>query len=386
VTPRRDLLLLCASAALTGLGTTILALLTPLVALREGAGPAAVGALTAAGFALPLLLAAPAGAWVDRFGARRLLRGGMAAFVIASLPLIALPFAWWTLIAAFVAANAAQLFIVVASQALLAALAGAGRGRDAAYGYWTTSIAVGQVIGPLAGGFALDAFGATAAFAVMGAAFAAGFVVTLPIVERGRAAGPAVPLDLATAKRLLGDRAIALAMLTSSGALWAATVLLTFMPVLLELRGVAATTIGALLSLRAVAAVAVRPFTPRLVTLFGGRERTVVLTLLAIAVGLVGVAVTAQPALLALVMLTFGFGFGLSQPVSMVMVADRAAAGERGAAFGLRLMGNRAAQLLAPIALTVVAQRAGLPLFFVAHALVVLAATLALGLAGRRAP
>lgn len=383
MTARRDLALLCTAGALAATGYTMIGLLTPLVALRLGAGPAAVGALVSTGFLLPLLMAVPAGTWADRWGARRMARIGFLAFAVAALPMALWP-SWSTLILAFVLANLGHLVYVVGSQALVADLGEPGPAREAAYGWWTTSVAVGQAVGPLVGGFALELFGARSGFGAMALVLGLAFVLTLAMRVSGQLESAPARFEFATARRLLGDRVVGLAMLTSSAALWASTVVYTFLPVHLELLTVPASAIGALLSLRAVAAVVVRPWMPRMVALLGGRERTVVLTLLAMAFGLFGVALGGTWWWLAGLMVVFGAGFGLSQPVSMVMVADRVAARERGAALGVRLTGNRLAQLLSPVALAVVAERFGLPPFFVVHALLVLLAALWLASLTRR--
>jgi len=330
VTHRRDLALFGLAAVMAAVGYTMLGLLTPLVALRLGAGPAAVGALVSSGFLLPLVLAVPAGTWVDRWGARRMARIGFLAFAAAALPMVWAP-AWPALVFGYVVASLAHLVYIVGSQALVADLAEPGGPREAAYGWWTTSVAVGQTLGPLLGGLLLDLFGAAVGFGSMALALVAAFALTLPMRVSGQVETTPARLRWGAARRLLGDRTVGLAMLTSSAALWAVTVQVTFLPVHLELLAVPAAAIGALLSLRSLVAVLVRPWMPRMVAALGGRERTVVLTLLAMATGLMGVAFTTSWWALALFMMVFGAGFGLSQPVSMVMVADRVAAGERGA-------------------------------------------------------
>jgi len=292
-------------------GYTMIGLLTPLVALRFGAGPAAVGALVSVGFLLPLVMAVPAGTWADRWGARRMVRVGFLAFAVAALPMTAWP-SWTTLIFGFVLANLAHLMYVVGSQALVAELGDPGPAREAAYGWWTTSVAVGQAVGPLVGGVALDLFGARTGFAVMAAVMGLALALTLPMRVSGPRASAPARFEWSTARRLLADRTVGLAMLTSSAALWASTVLYTFLPVHLELLAVPAASIGALLSLRAVVAVVVRPWMPRMVAALGGRERTVVLTLLAMSFGLVGVAFGGGWWWLAVCMVVFGTGFGLS--------------------------------------------------------------------------
>ena len=382
---RRELALLCLATAVAVLGYTMLGLLTPLVALRFGAGPAAVGILVSSGFVLPLVLAVPVGTWVDRWGARRMVRLGFVLFGAAVVPMATAP-GWPALIIAFAIANLAHLVYIVGCQALVASLGEAGTGREVAYGWWSTATAVGQAGGPLIGGLALDLLGVRAGFALMALAMGLAFALTLPMRVSGLVETTPARLEWATARRLLGDRTIGLALLTSSTALWALTVQVTFLPVHLDLLAVPATAIGALLSLRALTAVVIRPWMPRMVAALGGRERTVVLTLLAMSVGLIGVAIGDAWWWLAGFMVVFGVGFGLSQPVSMVMVADRVAPGERGAALGVRLSGNRFAQLTAPVALAVVAERAGLPWFFALHGLLVLAAALVLHALVRRPP
>ena len=200
MTARRDLALLCLAGAMAATGYTMIGLLTPLVALRLGAGPAAVGALVSTGFLLPLVMAVPAGTWADRWGARRMARVGFLAFAAAALPMAAWP-SWATLILAFVLANLAHLVYVVGSQALVADLGDPGRVREAAYGWWTTSVAVGQAVGPLVGGFALDLFGARFGFAVMTLVLGLAFTLTLPMRVSGQLASAPARFAWATARR-----------------------------------------------------------------------------------------------------------------------------------------------------------------------------------------
>jgi MFS family permease len=68
----------------------------------------------------------------------------------------------------------------------------------------------------------------------------------------------------------------------------------------------------------------------------------------------------------------------------MVMVADRVPRRERGSALGVRLMLNRLAQVLAPVSLAFLADRAGLGPMFVAHAALVGVAAAVLAVRVRR--
>jgi MFS family permease len=381
---RRDLNLLSAASAAAITGWSMLTLLLPLLMLRFGVRPDGIGLLVAAAAVVPLFVAVPIGTTVDRWGARRVVLVGMAGTAVALLPMVVQPALLW-LVFAFVVGSALQNGFIIGAQAMIAALGERGSGREAAYGWWTTAMAAGQVVGPLAAGLVLDGLGVRAAFVGVLAAFAAAVALMLAVRSRGRSETLVPPFRWRAAAGLLRGRTVGIAVLTSTAAVWAMTIHATFLPVHLESLAMPAATIGAILSLRSAAAVVVRPILPRVVAFLGGRERAVVYTLVALALGLAGVIASPSPWLIGLWVVLFGAGHGLSQPLSMVMVADGVAATERGAALGVRLMLNRLAQVLAPVALVGIAGSAGgLPALFVAHAFLVSLATLVLVVWTRR--
>jgi MFS family permease len=377
VNARRDLNLVSAASAAAIVGWSMLTLLLPLLALRFGIGAAEIGLLVAAAAVLPLLLAVPIGTAVDRWGARRIMALSFAGTTVALLPMVVQPSLTW-LVLAFVVGSALQNGFIIGAQALIATLGAEGRGREAAYGWWTTAMAAGQVVGPIAAGLLLDGFGARPAFVGVATSLALAVALVLAVRSRGRSEAFVPPFRWRAAAGLLRDRTVGIAVLTSSAAVWAMTIHATFLPVHLESLAMSAATIGVLLSLRSAAAVVIRPVMPQVVALLGGRERTVVYTLVTLAVGLAGVIVYPSPWLIGLWVVLFGAGHGLSQPISMVMVADRVAARERGVALGVRLMVNRLAQVLAPLAFVWVAGGIGLQALFLAHALLVAGAALVL--------
>ena len=373
--PVRELVRLCIASAAASVGTTMLMLLVPLLGIEYGLDAAGVGLVVSAAFVLPLLLSVEAGRLVDRHGARGVLLLGFATFAVGMVPALLVP-GIATLVIANVVASLGHLAAIVGSQTLVADL-GRGPGRTAAFGWWATSVSVGQLVGPIAAGLTLDLLPRTVAFAPPLSFMMVGIVVALmiraPAIE-GDGAREAL-ITGGSPVRAMRDPVVLIAILTSSAAVWAMVVFSTFLPIRLTDLAVPATTVGALMSLRALAAVLARSFIVPVVDRLGGRERTVVLTLLGLAGGLLALgAVTALP-LVAAVCVVFGLAMGLSQPVSMVMVADRVAARDRGAVLGLRLGGNRLAQLLAPVALVFIVEIAGLPWLFVAHGALVLAAT-----------
>lgn len=374
----RDLVLLCAGSTAASVGTTMLALLVPLLGLEYGLDAVGVGVVVSGAFVLPLLLAVATGRVVDRYGAKRVLALGLAAFAVGLLPAVALP-GLATLIVANVIASLGHLASVVGSQALVADL-GRGAGRTAAYGWWTTSVSLGQLVGPLIAGVTLDVLPRSVAFvpALVAVVIAVGFVSAVRATGAAReGASQALATD-GSAVRAIRDPVVLIAIVTSSAAVWAMVVFGTFFPLHLTDLAVPATTIGALMSLRALAAVVVRSVIVPVVAGLGGRERTVVLTLLGLGGGLLVLGASSTLAAFAAVCVLLGIAMGLSQPVSMVMVADRVAPRDRGAVLGLRLGGNRLAQLLAPVALVFMADTAGLPWLFVGHGVLVLATAVVL--------
>ena len=380
---RRDLVLLAAASAIATIGWSMLTLLVPLLALRFGTGAGGLGLIVAGASLLPLVSAVPIGTYVDRWGARRVATVGFLGTTLGLLPMAVSPSLLW-LVVAFVVGSALQNAFIIGAQALIATLGAAGRSREAAYGWWTTAMAAGQVVGPIVAGVALDAYGAGPAFAGVAVATATAFVLMLGLRTQARSETVVPPFRWSAGTALLRDRTVGIAILTSGAAVWAMTIHATYLPVHLESLAMSAATIGVILSLRSVAAVVVRPIMPQLIALLGGRERTVVYTLVALSLGLAGVVWSPSPWTIGLWVVLFGAGHGLSQPISMVMVADRVAPRERGSALGVRLMLNRLAQVLAPVAFAVVADRAGLGAMFVAHAALVAAAAMVLALRVRR--
>ncbi len=352
------------------MGWSMTMLLLPLLALRFGADVATIGVLVAVASLLPLVSAIPIGTYVDRWGARRLVLIGFLGSVVCLLPMLIHPTLLW-LVIAFVLASAMQNAFIIGAQTLIASLGNAGRDRESAYGWWTTAMSAGQVVGPFLAGLMLDALGVRAAFAAVIVTYATAALVTFAVRTRGSNAAAPSPFRLAQGGRLLRNRTIGMAVITSSMGVWAMTAQTTFLPVHLESLSWSAATIGAVLSVRAIASVIVRPVMPQLVALLGGREHTVVITLMALAVSLAGVATIPTVVSVTLWLVLFGSGHGLSQPISMVMVADSVRASERGAALGVRMTLNRFAQVLAPLSLAWVASHWGIQAVLIGHAVIV---------------
>lgn len=347
-------------------GQSMVATAVPLFAVALGLAPVWVGVLVALPNALPVVLAMRAGRWVARGGAGRWLAVGAAGMASAPLLLLLAPAAA-TLAVAQLLLGVFQLFAALASQSFVADL-GNGRTLERNYATYATLLSAGRMLGPLAAGIAIDANGFRFAFGIAAAVSIVTFGIAWSI--RGAVAGRAAtatadapeqraaPLPLG-AREALGNVGVQLAVLSSAGVFVAVSVRQAFLPVALQELGYPATTIGALISLGALAAVLVRPLMPLVSRLLGGSARTLVVAMgaVSVGVGLLGVV----DALWAFVLLgtVVGFGTGVGLPLSIVTVASHVDPRHRGAALGLRLSLNRAAQLVMPVAVGAVIGAAG---------------------------
>lgn len=364
---RRNLAFLCATVGAAFIAITLIQPLVPLYASAHGATNAGVGLIIALYSLLPLFLAVPAGMVVDTFGARRLM-------IIGSLGLAATSLAtgiWPGLIVLTIAQTLqglAQLAVIVAAQAYTASLSTRG-GREGNFGWFATFASAGQLVGPLLGGALTDARGYGLAFLAAGGLAFLPALLALGLAEKRPAptASPAASPRGAQIHRLFRDDVIRASIVASFAVLFAMGARQVFLPLYLQGLGFSATMIGLLLSLRALCSMAVRPFMPALIRFSGSRFAALTCSMAAAAAGVGLVPWLSAFWSLAISSALVGIGIGLSQPLSMAVVADQTPPGERGLALGVRLTGNRLAQVVNPLFFGLVAQLFGIgPAFWAA--------------------
>jgi MFS family permease len=90
-----------------------------------------------------------------------------------------------------------------------------------------------------------------------------------------------------------------------------------------------------------------RLFLGRLTALIGRRKLLITGTLVA-AVALAGASLPVSVAVITILMPLAGLGLGVGQPITMSWLAASAPSGARGRAMSLRLVGNRAGQVVLP--------------------------------------
>lgn len=379
--PGRTLLgLLLLHSVITQVITFVLRPTSAYRALELDVPTAWLGALTASFAVVPLVLAVPSGQATDRFGERRVMLVGAVLMALSGA-------VFWTerggaagLVLGSVVLGTGHLLSVVGQQAAVANTAAPG-GFDTAFGYYTFAASLGQAAGPalipvLGGNDALpDTTPIFATATVLGVVLLA-CTAALRMPHRARAGADAAGGGMGTLLRIPG---LLRALLISCIVLAAVDITLVYLPALGADRGLAAGTVGLLLTLRAVASMTSRFFLGRLVG-WTGRRRLMIVSVTLSAVAMAVVALPLPTAAMAGVVVLLGLGLGVGQPLTMSWLAEVAPPGLRGRAMSLRLTGNRLGQVLIPSGVGLVAAGVGAAGVLAATA----AALAAAGVAARR--
>lgn len=363
--------MLIACAVLSQIALNLVRPLISYKVLALGGDSVSIG-VTSASFALVPVAAA---LWLGRISDRhRSLRGlvtigavllAVGPFVLAVSPSLVL------VIVASALSGMGQLCFVIAGQSAIARFIPANL-LDAAFGWFTASVAVGQMVGPLLAGLAMgSAEGVPAGMRLTDANTAllmAGIISVLAVPFAVGTAAKRAPGDRIDAKSpakrdgfsaLLRYPTVRTNMVASLALLATTDILVAFLPLLGEEKGVPPLIIGVLLATRAAASIASRLLLPVLLT----RCSQAALVLVSLAGA--GTTLALVPWLLELswiagaLLAIGGFFLGLGQPITMALVTQAVPPPSRGAALALRLLGNRVGQVGLPAAAGLLAAPTG---------------------------
>ncbi|MCE9680917.1 MFS transporter [Halomonas alkalisoli] len=361
----RNLVMVCIGLTSVFVAQTMLLLAVPLRALELGASPSLVGVILSAPYLLPLMFAIPLGGIVTRIGPQKVFFIGAIGMMIGPWMSLLAP-TFGGLLATQITIGLAHVVMVIAAQSVVAGL-GRGRALERYFGWYTMCLSGGQLIGPLLAGRMIDTLSMGWVFATIGAIPAIGLVSSCFFVGNARH-GHTTPRSLlgyrAQASLLRDNIGVQMSIAVTVAVLFALGAHAAFLPVYLEELTFSATLIGVLVSLRAMSAMLIRPIMPQLIQALGGRARTMITSVAAVAMGLMWTGMTGSVVVLAILAILVGLGSGISQPLSMVILAEHVQPEQRSSALGMRLMGNRGAQVLAPLVLGVMAELVGFTLTF----------------------
>jgi MFS family permease len=111
--------------------------------------------------------------------------------------------------------------------------------------------------------------------------------------------------------------------------------------------------------------VSVRFYMALIVKAAGGRFPALIVSIFILSIGIGTTPFCRSHFLLAVNAVLVGIGLGLALPLSMATVSEGVASEDRGIAMGIRLTGNRLAQLINPVFFGLIAQSSSLGVSFV---------------------
>jgi MFS family permease len=334
-----------------------------LFALELGGSVFTVGLLMALFALLPMVLSVSAGRLIDRVGPRKPLLGSFAALALAT----ALPFAVPNLAALYVSCTfvgTAFMLVHIAMNSVFGAY-GTPEQRAVNFSWLALGFSISNSIGPLVAGSAIDLLGHATAMLTL-----AFFPAIAGLLVWARRAPLPRPATVGAGKR---SGVLDLLRIPQMRSTFIVSVLLamgwdlyTFLTPLYGARlGLAATTIGVIMSTFAVATFAVRLTMPILVKRL--RQWVVMSSALAVsgAAYLFFPLVSSVPVLMIL-SFVLGIGLGCAQPIIMSLLYEAAPPGRQGEAVGLRTSLLNGSHTVIPLASGALSAAAGMaPVFWI---------------------
>jgi len=330
----------------------------PLHLADLGASGSVIGLAVAANPFLALFLAIPAGRLIDLRGLRRLMLGSLLGMAVVGTG-FALVGAVGGIVALQAGAGLAELGIWVGMQAMVTQTE-VGDFRTRHLALFAVAWGVGIALGPSVGAWLFELFG----FGAIGLVYAACALAALAAVglvpyrdaQRPRPGTGQSTSGTLKSVRVLSRKPGFLAVLIASFVvLWANSLRTSFYPIYLAQQGVSVPAIGLVMSVAGVAILVARMGLPWLANRLGARPILVAATGLAVVALSITPVVVGSTIALGIASAAFGVGFGLNNPLTLDLVAEHTESDERGLAMGMRVVANRAAQVLQPIAFGTVA-------------------------------
>ena len=326
----------------------------PLLALREGYSPAAVGVLLALFALTQVFLALPAGRFADRHGLRRPMGYSVAAAVLGAGVAVAFPVFPVLCLAALLTGGATGAAVISLQRHVGRAAVGGLQLRQV-FSWLSIGPAISNFLGPFSAGLLIDHAGVVPN-SLSGYRAAFFLMAVLPLaswflVRKTRELPPVIAAHGAqrsSAWDLLRDTTFRRLMLVNwfLSSCW--DVHTFVVPVLGFERGISASVIGSILGAFAVAAAAIRMVMP-LVAAHLREWRVLAVAMLVTAV-LFAVYPFMQTALgMGLCSVLLGLALGTVQPMIMSMLHQITPEARHGEALGLRLMAINASSVVMPM-------------------------------------
>lgn len=345
--------------------------LMTLFAIDLGATPFMIGVLIGLYAVFPLLLSVYVGRVVDQAGSFRPVLLGTLGFGLGLL----VPAAFPVLPALYVSAALGGLSLVffsVATQYLISSF-GDRETRNRNVSLYSLGLALTGMSGPMTVGLVIDHLGHVAAFIVLAGIVGAGVVVwaccRARIPDRP---GGTVPRQQGASFELLRQPALRRIIIVSGLTVASVDLFSFYMPIYGHSIGLSATMIGVVFGAFALATFAVRGLLPWMIRRFSG-QRVMVMSLLVSALAYGALPFSDNLAMLLALAFLLGAGLGCGQPLSLIMVSNRAPDGRAGEAIGLRFTMVNFMHLAIPVGAGALSAALGLLPVFLGNAILLLA-------------
>ncbi|UHA75093.1 MFS transporter [Paenibacillus sp. 481] len=358
----------------------MLSITRPIISLQAftlGADMTEIGLLTATYAFFPLIFAIQAGRIADKIGDKLPVIVGIISMTLAlSLPFF-FPF-MWALYVSQAVVGVAHIFINISLQNVLGHMATPEK-RDHYFSMFSMSVALGGVIGPIAGGYLAQYYSYGAAF------LTACMVGIVPIVlsfcipqitksvsnsdlhpsngVSNKGSKQKHPASFFQSLQLLSSPMLRTALFTSALVLYSRDIFIAYFPLLGQQWGLSLSTIGWIITIQGVTMVAIRLLLSKLTTSLG-REQVLFASIIVAGLSFLLVPTTSHVIVLACLSGLMGAGLGCGQPLSMTTTYNASPPSRTGEVLGLRLATNRLSQTIAPLLFGVVGAWAGLVAVF----------------------
>ena len=307
-----------------------------------------IGAIVALYSLFPVMLGLYAGRLTDRLGVRVPMIGGTLGVSMALLVPFVLP-GTPALFASSALLGATWVFYNICAQNLIGILSDPeSRARN--FANFGLVMSGGSFFGPMVSGFSIDHFGHAQTYLHLAVLPFTSAMILLALRS--------MPSDLGKGKvseehgaysaSLLANKPLRRTLITGAIVLTGTDLFQFYMPIYGASIGLSASAIGMILATFAVAAFVVRLGMPAVVKRWGADTVLVWSLFIGAAAYLVFPALD-RAVLLAAVAFAMGLGLGCSQPLSLMLIYDRAPAGRSGEALGMRLTINNSMHIAIPL-------------------------------------
>ncbi|MCR8844000.1 MFS transporter [Paenibacillus sp. SC116] len=352
---------------------TMLYMTRPVISLlgtQLGASTFDIGMLTASYAFLPVIFAIYLGKMTDRIGDKIPNIAGVIGMMVG----LSLPYVWPSLTALYISQmiiGIARIMVTISLQNMVGRIASPAQ-RDQYYGWFSMSVALGGVFGPVLGGYIAHNTSYVHTFFISVLVGIIPFLLcwfiptqmgerSLPSLNHAKTNRP----DTSTGGSfsLLRSSTLRKALLSSALVLYSRDIFVAYFPLLGAEWGMSDIGIGWIIAIQSMAMVAVRLFLSPLTKRYS-REVVLIGSILTAGIAFMLVPLTSPFILMAIISAAMGLGLGCGQPLSMTTIFNASPPDRTGEVLGLRLMSNRLSQMIAPLFFGFIGASAGIASVF----------------------